>query len=155
MNTSINPRDPKKTGQQPSFDKTFVEGAQMQTNLHAFDTSSRINATQAGATNPYGPQGRAAPQANELPSGNEPLPLGSGTVVGLLGAGGMARVYKIWNDKLEVFRAVKILIPTQQGDLGTVSRPKRKSRPSSIIPTSSKFTAWETGTGFPFWKWSS
>jgi serine/threonine protein kinase len=58
-----------------------------------------------------------SPAQNELPTGNEPLPLGSGTIVGMLGAGGMARVYKIWNDKLEVFRAVKILIPTQQGDL--------------------------------------
>jgi serine/threonine protein kinase len=29
----------------------------------------------------------------------------------------MAKVYKIWNEKLEVFRAVKILLPTQQADL--------------------------------------
>jgi serine/threonine protein kinase len=29
----------------------------------------------------------------------------------------MARVYKIWNEKLEVFRAVKILLPSQQKDL--------------------------------------
>ena len=52
-----------------------------------------------------------------LPSGKEPIPLGSGIIVGLLGTGGMARVYKIWNEKLEVPRAVKILIPTQQKDL--------------------------------------
>jgi serine/threonine protein kinase len=45
---------------------------------------------------------------------NEPVVLASGTVVGLLGRGGMAHVYKIWNEKLEVFRAVKILIPNQR-----------------------------------------
>ncbi|MBN1128988.1 MAG: protein kinase [Chitinispirillaceae bacterium] len=54
---------------------------------------------------------------SQLPSGNDQIPLGSGTVVGVLGSGGMARVYKIWNEKLEVHRAVKILLPTQQKDL--------------------------------------
>lgn len=35
--------------------------------------------------------------------------VGSGKIVSLIGCGGMARVYKIWNDKLEVYRAVKII----------------------------------------------
>ncbi|MDO5576083.1 MAG: serine/threonine-protein kinase [Fibrobacter sp.] len=48
----------------------------------------------------------------QLPSGNEPIELGSGRVAGLLGKGGMAKVYKIWNDKLEIFRAVKLLSPS-------------------------------------------
>ena len=52
-----------------------------------------------------------------LPDGKEPIALASGTIAGILGTGGMARVYKIWNEKLEVFRAVKILLPTQQKDL--------------------------------------
>ncbi len=102
--------------QQPNFDKTFVEGSTGQTQFNNLNAGSRIDATNISQTNPYGVK-RPAPTANDLPSGNEPLPLGSGTIVGLLGAGGMARVYKIWNEKLEVFRAVKILIPTQQGDL--------------------------------------
>lgn len=35
--------------------------------------------------------------------------IGTGKIIGLLGSGGMARVYKIYNEKLEVYRAVKIL----------------------------------------------
>lgn len=48
----------------------------------------------------------------KLPSGKEPIKIGSGTIVGVLGTGGMAKVYKIWNEKLEVYRAVKILLPS-------------------------------------------
>lgn len=43
-----------------------------------------------------------------FPDGKEPVPLGSGTVCGLIGQGGMARVYRIWNEKMEVYRAVKV-----------------------------------------------
>ncbi|NLG15799.1 MAG: serine/threonine protein kinase [Fibrobacter sp.] len=46
-----------------------------------------------------------------LPSGNESVPIGSGIITAAIGSGGMARVYKVWNEKLEVFRAVKILKP--------------------------------------------
>lgn len=49
-----------------------------------------------------------------LPSANDKIPLGSGIITGVLGSGGMAKVYRIWNEKLEVYRAVKILIPTSQ-----------------------------------------
>ncbi len=49
-----------------------------------------------------------------LPSGNEPIQLGSGVIKGVLGSGGMAKVYRTWNERLEVYRAVKILIPTSQ-----------------------------------------
>ncbi len=43
-----------------------------------------------------------------------PLPtvgttLGSGRVVGQVGEGGMTRIYKIWNEELEQFRAVKLM----------------------------------------------
>jgi serine/threonine protein kinase len=118
MNTSINPDDLRQNQKQPSVDKTFVEGADAKTGFHGFDSKARLDATQVGTTNPYGqPKTTKVYLPENLPSGNEPLSLGSGTIVGLLGAGGMARVYKIWNDKLEVFRAVKILIPSQQGDL--------------------------------------
>lgn len=50
----------------------------------------------------------------KLPSGDESIPLGSGVIKGILGSGGMAKVYRIWNEKLEVYRAVKVLIPTSQ-----------------------------------------
>jgi serine/threonine protein kinase len=45
----------------------------------------------------------------ELPDGKEEISLGSGVIKGIIGSGGMARVYKIWNQKLEIYRAVKIL----------------------------------------------
>lgn len=38
--------------------------------------------------------------------------LGSGQIVGFLGEGGMACVYKIWNESLEMFRSVKVLLPS-------------------------------------------
>jgi serine/threonine protein kinase len=47
----------------------------------------------------------------ELPSGQKPLPLGSGYIASLLGSGAMANVYKIWNPQLETFRAVKLMKP--------------------------------------------
>ncbi|MFP4162803.1 MAG: protein kinase domain-containing protein [Chitinispirillaceae bacterium] len=46
-----------------------------------------------------------------LPNGREPIPLGSGVVNSLLGQGGMASVYEIWNERLEVYRAVKLVHP--------------------------------------------
>jgi len=49
-----------------------------------------------------------------MPSAERQEQLGSGIVTGVLGSGGMAKVYKIWNEKLEVHRAVKVLLPTSQ-----------------------------------------
>ncbi len=46
-----------------------------------------------------------------LPDGTKKEPLGSGVITGLLGIGGMANVYEIWNGQLEVARAVKLLHP--------------------------------------------
>jgi serine/threonine protein kinase len=46
-----------------------------------------------------------------LPSGHEKVDLGSGTVTRLLGMGGMAAVYEIWNPHLEIHRAVKVMSP--------------------------------------------
>ncbi len=40
------------------------------------------------------------------------IPLGSGTITSILGKGGMANVYEIWNSDLEVYRAVKLIHPT-------------------------------------------
>jgi serine/threonine protein kinase len=46
-----------------------------------------------------------------LPDGKERIPLGSGVITALLGQGGMAAVYEIWNSQLEMFRAVKLINP--------------------------------------------
>jgi serine/threonine-protein kinase len=55
-----------------------------------------------------------------LPDGKQPLPLGSGSIAGLLGVGGMSNVYKIWNPQMEQYRAVKLMKP----DLSTESRQR-------------------------------
>lgn len=46
-----------------------------------------------------------------LPDGTRKEPMGSGFITGILGAGGMANVYEIWNPQLEMNRAVKLLHP--------------------------------------------
>jgi serine/threonine protein kinase len=47
-----------------------------------------------------------------LPDGTQKIPLGSGVITRLLGRGGMAAVYEIWNPQLEIYRAVKIINPS-------------------------------------------
>lgn len=51
-----------------------------------------------------------------LPDGTKKEPMGSGVITGLLGVGGMANVYEIWNSQLEVARAVKLLHPNYTED---------------------------------------
>ncbi|MFP4681667.1 MAG: protein kinase domain-containing protein [Chitinispirillaceae bacterium] len=64
-------------------------------------------------SNPY--QNSSAYQSPaDLPDGTQQVQLGSGVICSMLGEGGMARVYKIWNEQLEVFRAVKIFHSTGQ-----------------------------------------
>ena len=46
-----------------------------------------------------------------LPDGTSKESLSSGVITGILGIGGMATVYEIWNSQLEVNRAVKLLHP--------------------------------------------
>jgi serine/threonine protein kinase len=47
----------------------------------------------------------------QLPIGKENTVLGSGTITRILGTGGMASVYEIWNQQLEVYHAVKLMHP--------------------------------------------
>jgi Serine/threonine protein kinase len=54
-----------------------------------------------------------------LPDGKERVALGSGVITKLLGRGGMAAVYEIWNPQLEMYRAVKIINP---GSIDAVHR---------------------------------
>lgn len=48
----------------------------------------------------------------DVPDGNNPVPLGSGVVTRILGHGGMANVYEIWNSQLEIYKAVKLMHPS-------------------------------------------
>lgn len=57
----------------------------------------------SGQINPY-----LTPQ---IPIGKENTTLGSGTITRILGSGGMASVYEIWNQQLEVYHAVKLMHP--------------------------------------------
>lgn len=51
-----------------------------------------------------------------LPDGTRHEPMGSGVITGILGVGGMANVYEIWNSQLEMARAVKLLHPNYTAD---------------------------------------
>lgn len=102
--------------QERKFDKTLDENKE---NLRPMPESYGT-----GIVNPYTQTGaKATPltggssPVSVLPDGTQPLPLGSGIITGLLGEGGMARVYRIWNDKLEMYRAVKVLLPTERPEL--------------------------------------
>ncbi len=125
-------------GRQDEFDKTISEG-----NLgHSIPVSGQTQAgsnyytqpsqklpkrndaySQQGAVNPYTQTGaKVTPlttvtQAARLPDGNQAIPLGSGIIAGTLGEGGMARVYRVWNEKFEMYRAVKVLLPTERPEL--------------------------------------
>jgi serine/threonine protein kinase len=63
--------------------------------------------TPLSHVNPYSP----APIAVVLPDGTTQAPLGSGVITSVLGEGGAAIVYEIWNEQLQVKRAVKLLRP--------------------------------------------
>jgi serine/threonine protein kinase len=52
------------------------------------------------------------PDVNIDVNDKKAIPLGSGTITSLLGKGGMANVYEIWNSHLEIYRAVKLIHPT-------------------------------------------
>lgn len=102
--------------QERKIDRTLDENKE---NLRPMSVSY-----STGTVNPYTQTGAKATSLSSkaspvsvLPDGTQPLPLGSGIITGLLGEGGMARVYRIWNDKLEVFRAVKVLLPTERPEL--------------------------------------
>jgi len=57
------------------------------------------------------PPGILSRQIPVLPNGSAAVPLGSGTIMSVLGEGGAAVVYEIWVEKLGISRAVKVLKP--------------------------------------------
>ncbi len=85
-----------------------------------------------------------------IPTGTEPEKLGSGLVVELLGTGGMAKVYKIWNETLEMYRAVKLLMPS--GNLNSFQRFETESKISSNLKHPNIVKVHGTGEwqGLPF-----
>jgi serine/threonine protein kinase len=46
-----------------------------------------------------------------LPDAKKPIAMGSGIITSLISSGGMAIIYEIWNQELEVKRAIKLLHP--------------------------------------------
>lgn len=72
--------------------------------------------TEGGDTREGAPGGEPPARTGPVVD-RENTELAGGTVVGTLGDGGMARVYKVWNQKLEVHRAVKILRSDQSDSL--------------------------------------
>jgi len=72
------------------LDKTFVERS----------PAAPVPASYGG--------GGSSPQSNVRPVIGQTR-LGSCVVTEIIGEGGMATVYKVWNERLEVFRAVKML----------------------------------------------
>ena len=99
MNEMNPPNDPE--------DKIIEVEKTIDENVMADSTDHSGKQNHQGTTSIPDPYKKA-----KLPSGKEPIKVGSGTIAGVLGAGGMAKVYKIWNEKLEVYRAVKILLPS-------------------------------------------
>jgi len=55
--------------------------------------------------------GAALSGDGQFPSLEKKDKVGNGHVTALIGQGGMARIYQIWCEKLEMFRAVKVLLP--------------------------------------------
>jgi serine/threonine protein kinase len=127
----------KFRGGQDDFDKTIAEGnignsmpvsgqtgnAYMQPSQKLPNRPVKPGMNTQPGMNPYTQTGaKGSPlttvtQAARLPDGNQAIPLGSGIIAGTLGEGGMARVYRVWNEKLELYRAVKVLLPTERPEL--------------------------------------
>jgi serine/threonine protein kinase len=93
-------------------EKTFVERAPLlsEDNHHGNDGDSRGDNDGDGLCG-GGVYGKKSP-----PRGTVPVcpvigrtRIGSGLVTDTVGSGGMATIYKVWNERLEVFRAVKLL----------------------------------------------
>lgn len=80
--------------------------------MHINNPSSKkpLGANELGAAS------RPLRNAVILPDGTKEEPMGSGVITGILGVGGMANVYEIWNAQLEVGRAVKLLHPNYTED---------------------------------------
>ncbi|MBD3391030.1 MAG: protein kinase [Chitinivibrionales bacterium] len=69
-------------------------------------------ACTTGGSSAIAPPSTPTPSSGypRLPGDGEKVELGTGATVAMIGQGGMGRIYKIWNEQLEVHRAVKVLL---------------------------------------------
>ncbi len=84
------------------------------------DSSDDSKAIESLLSSPESDEGGSdsPPQAKvPIPTGQEPIEIGSGVIDSLIASGSMSRVYKIWNSILEEYRAVKLLLPTEREEL--------------------------------------
>ncbi len=106
------------SNQERQIEKTFIEGS-------SAPLSTSVAPNSGGYEKP------------QLPSGNDPIKIGNGTIVCIIGCGGMAKLYKIWVEKLEIFRAIKILLPSMPHDayqrFETEARITAKLRHQNIV----------------------
>lgn len=79
-------------------DRTFVESGQDTVHPLGNATFVEKNTTDTSTPLPSTDSGR-------------PRRLGSGEITGTIGSGGMSDVYRIWDERLEIARAVKVLRP--------------------------------------------
>lgn len=90
---------------------TQEKDAPAQTALGTIIESSPGNGSGSGAVPP-------APEGDTITITDTAMQrfrdLSNGSIVSLLGCGGMADVYLVWNPRLEVYRAVKVLKPGQE-----------------------------------------
>lgn len=101
------PHNPDKSRRPP--DPTYVEHEQDTASDPVMFGRTPTDATGAETAEDGAPDLTLA----GMPSPESGAELGSGRIVGVLGDGGMARVYKVWSDRLEMERAVKVLRPDQ------------------------------------------
>jgi CHASE2 domain-containing sensor protein len=110
----------------PPVEKDFLSG------LPEADTASYIAQERFGADEKGAQERLFGATVEELPSGALPSDkralapddgadllgeLAGGRIVQFLGSGGMADVYLVWNPRLEVYRAVKVIKPGQPSNL--------------------------------------
>lgn len=69
--------------------------------------------------------------------------LGSGKIVSVLGEGGMGRVYKIWCEDLELYRAVKVILHSR--DAAAVRRFQREAKLTAKLDHTNIVRIFSTG----------
>ncbi len=56
-------------------------------------------------------------KTNKIVPDNSCRKIANGKIIRLIGSGGMADVFLIWNDRLEIYRAVKVLKPNKSSEI--------------------------------------
>ncbi len=107
-NEKYDDHDGAKTNDLPAMDSRLndspTEDKEIESLLKASDANGRSPRTTPDTKIP-------------IPTGQEPIEIGSGIVDSLIASGSMSRVYKIWNSILEEYRAIKLLLPTEREEL--------------------------------------